>query len=37
MDQPQCASHLIGVTRLALPAQLIEVTLRAILPDTARN
>jgi len=35
MEQPQCASNLIGVTRLALPPQLIEVTFRAILPDTA--
>ena len=35
MDQPQCASNLIGVTRLALPPQLIEVTFRAILPDSA--
>lgn len=33
MDQPQCASNLIGVTRLALPPQLIEVTFRAVLPD----
>lgn len=33
--QPQCASNLIGVTRLALPPQLIEVTFRAILPDSA--
>lgn len=32
-DQPQCASNLIGVTRLALPPQLIEVTFRAVLPD----
>lgn len=33
MDQPQCASNLIGVTRLALPPQLIEVTFRAVLAD----
>lgn len=28
--RPQCASNLIGVSRLAFPAQLIEVTFRAI-------
>ncbi len=30
--QPQCASNLIGVSRLAFPAQLVEVTFRAVLP-----
>ena len=30
VQQPQCASNLIGVSRLAFPAQLIEVTFRAI-------
>jgi len=30
--QPQCASNLIGVSRLAFPAQLIEITFRAVLP-----
>jgi len=32
-DLPQCASNLIGVSRLAFPQQLIEVTFRAVLPD----
>lgn len=31
VDQPQCASNLIGVSRLAFPAQLVEVTFRAVL------
>jgi enamine deaminase RidA (YjgF/YER057c/UK114 family) len=31
--QPQCASNLIGVSQLALPGQLIEVTFRAVLKD----
>lgn len=30
LERPQCASNLIGVSRLAFPAQLIEVTFRAI-------
>jgi len=34
-DLPQCASNLIGVSRLAFPQQLIEITFRAILPDDA--
>lgn len=29
-EQPQCASNLIGVSRLAFPAQLVEVTFRAV-------
>lgn len=29
-QRPRCASNLIGVSRLAFPAQLIEVTFRAI-------
>ncbi len=29
--RPQCASNLIGVSRLAFPAQLIEITFRAVL------
>jgi len=29
-DQPQCASNIIGVTRLAFPAQLVEITFRAV-------
>lgn len=33
VDLPQCASNLIGVSRLAFPPQLIEITLRAVLPD----
>lgn len=32
-EQPQCASKLIGVSRLAFPAQLVEITFRAVLPD----
>ena len=32
-DQPQLASNLIGVSRLAFPAQLVEITFRAVLPD----
>ncbi len=32
VEQPQCASNLIGVSRLAFPAQLVEVTFRAVLP-----
>ncbi len=31
-EQPQCASNLIGVSRLAFPAQLVEITFRAALP-----
>jgi hypothetical protein len=31
--QPQCASNLIGVSRLAFPAQLVEITFRAVLAD----
>lgn len=33
VERPLVASNLIGVTRLALPPQLIEVTFRAILKD----
>lgn len=29
-DQPQCASNIIGVSRLAFPAQLVEITFRAV-------
>ena len=32
-ELPQCASNLIGVSRLAFPPQLIEITFRAILPE----
>ncbi|WEX90498.1 Rid family hydrolase [Sinorhizobium garamanticum] len=32
-EMPQCASNLIGVSRLAFPEQLIEVTFRAVLPS----
>lgn len=35
VEQPECASNLIGVSRLAFPAQLVEVTFRAVLPDRA--
>ena len=31
-EQPMWASNLIGVSRLAFPAQLIEITFRAVLP-----
>lgn len=30
--RPQCASNLIGVSRLAFPEQLIEIAFRAVLP-----
>lgn len=30
-SQPSCASNLIGVSRLAFPAQLVEITFRAVL------
>jgi enamine deaminase RidA (YjgF/YER057c/UK114 family) len=30
-QQPQCASNIIGVSRLAFPAQLVEITFRAVL------
>lgn len=30
--RPQCASNLIGVSRLAFPEQLIEITFKAVLP-----
>jgi enamine deaminase RidA (YjgF/YER057c/UK114 family) len=33
-DRPQCASNLIGTTRLAFPEQLVEVTFRAVLSST---
>jgi enamine deaminase RidA (YjgF/YER057c/UK114 family) len=32
--RPQCASNLIGVTRLAFPEQLIEIVFKAVLPPT---
>jgi enamine deaminase RidA (YjgF/YER057c/UK114 family) len=32
--RPQCASNLIGVTRLAFPEQIIEITFTAVLPET---
>lgn len=31
LAQPRCASTLVGVTRLAIPSQLIEVSFRAVL------
>lgn len=34
-DRPQCASNLIGVTRLAFPEQIIEIAFRAVLPPSA--
>ncbi|MCA6108334.1 Rid family hydrolase [Bradyrhizobium cenepequi] len=33
-ERPQCASNLIGVTRLAFPEQLIEITFKAVLAGT---
>ena len=33
-EQPACASNIIGISRLAFPAQLVEITFRAILPDS---
>lgn len=33
MEQPQCASTIVGVTQLALKPQLIEVSFRAVLRD----
>jgi enamine deaminase RidA (YjgF/YER057c/UK114 family) len=30
--RPQCASNLIGVSRLAFPEQLIEIVFKAVLP-----
>ena len=33
--QPRVASNLIGVSQLAFPAQLVEITFRAIVPDGA--
>jgi enamine deaminase RidA (YjgF/YER057c/UK114 family) len=32
-ELPQCASNLIGVSRLAFPPQLVEITFRAVLPE----
>ena len=32
--RPQCASNLIGVSRLAFPEQLIEIVFKAVLPPT---
>lgn len=32
-EQPQCASNIIGVTRLAFPPQLVEITFRAVVAD----
>lgn len=29
-QQPQCASNIIGISRLAFPAQLVEITFRAV-------
>lgn len=29
-EQPQCASNIIGISRLAFPAQLVEITFRAV-------
>ncbi|MEN7531459.1 MULTISPECIES: Rid family hydrolase [unclassified Cupriavidus] len=34
-ERPQCASNLIGVSRLAMPPQLIEIACKAVLSPTA--
>jgi len=34
--RPQCASNLIGVSRLAMPAQLIEIACKAVLRPSAK-
>lgn len=34
ISRPQCASNLIGVSRLAFPEQIIEVAFTAIVPET---
>lgn len=34
-ERPQCASNLIGVTRLAFPEQIIEIAFRAVVPPAA--
>lgn len=36
-DRPQCASNLIGITRLAFPEQLVEITFRAIIGSTVEK
>ncbi|HEX8605056.1 MAG TPA: Rid family hydrolase [Pseudoduganella sp.] len=35
IDQPQCASNIIGISRLAFPAQLVEITFRAVVNSEA--
>jgi hypothetical protein len=35
--RPQCASNLIGVTRLAFPEQLVEITFKAMLSGAEAN
>lgn len=32
-QQPQCASNIIGVSRLAFAPQLVEITFRAVVAD----
>ncbi|MEB2847947.1 RidA family protein [Rhizobiales bacterium RZME27] len=34
-DMPQCASNLIGVTSLAFPEQIVEITFRAVIDGSA--
>lgn len=34
VPKPVCASNLIGVSRLAFPEQIIEITFTAVLPET---
>jgi enamine deaminase RidA (YjgF/YER057c/UK114 family) len=34
-DMPQCASNLIGVTALAFPEQIVEITFRAVIDGSA--
>lgn len=36
-QQPQCASNIIGVSRLAFAPQLVEITFRAVLADGGMN
>lgn len=36
VEQPQCASDIIGVSRLALPVQLIEISCKAILGSATK-
>lgn len=35
-ERPQCASNLIGVTRLAFPEQIVEISFKAMLPRAVK-